>query len=171
MSKRILVVEDQEDLRAILRDFLSASGYTVIEAIDGAQSVAKAASERPMSTIGCGPWRALPRFRASRQASVDHIRPVWRRAAIRKSAARNRAFRTTGAARSFERGTTPALIWIVEGTDIEIDDLGAPIRSVGNWRSAVGTKASRRLAASRRRTCELPEGATASKIDLVTPKV
>jgi len=28
MSKRILVVEDQEDLRAILRDFLSASGYT-----------------------------------------------------------------------------------------------------------------------------------------------
>src|SRR5262249_38383300 len=33
MSKRILVVEDQEDLRAILRDFLSASGYTVIEAV------------------------------------------------------------------------------------------------------------------------------------------
>ena len=46
MSKRILVVEDQEDLRAILRDFLSASGYTVIEAVDGAESVAKAASER-----------------------------------------------------------------------------------------------------------------------------
>jgi hypothetical protein len=33
MSKRILVVEDQEDLLAILRDFLSASGYTVIEAV------------------------------------------------------------------------------------------------------------------------------------------
>lgn len=47
MSKRILVVEDQEDLRTILRDFLSASGYTVIEAVDGAESVAKAASERP----------------------------------------------------------------------------------------------------------------------------
>ena len=47
MSQRILVVEDQEDLRAILRDFLSASGYTVIEAADGAESVAKAASERP----------------------------------------------------------------------------------------------------------------------------
>jgi DNA-binding response OmpR family regulator len=30
MSKRILIVEDQEDLRAILRDFLSASGYTLI---------------------------------------------------------------------------------------------------------------------------------------------
>jgi anaerobic selenocysteine-containing dehydrogenase len=32
--------------RAILRDFLSASGYTVIEAVDGAESVAKAASQR-----------------------------------------------------------------------------------------------------------------------------
>ena len=47
MSKRILVVEDQEDLPAILRDLLSASGYAVIEAEDGAESVAKAASERP----------------------------------------------------------------------------------------------------------------------------
>jgi two-component system, cell cycle response regulator DivK len=47
MSKRILVVEDQEDLRAILRDVLSAAGYTVIAAVDGAESVAKAASERP----------------------------------------------------------------------------------------------------------------------------
>jgi DNA-binding response OmpR family regulator len=47
MNKRILVVEDQKDLRAILRDFLSASGYTVIEASDGAESVVKAGSERP----------------------------------------------------------------------------------------------------------------------------
>ena len=39
--------EDQEDLRVILRDFLSASGYTVIEAVDGAESVVKAASEHP----------------------------------------------------------------------------------------------------------------------------
>ena len=38
MSKHILVVEDQEDLRAILRDLLSASGYAVIEAVDGAES-------------------------------------------------------------------------------------------------------------------------------------
>jgi CheY-like chemotaxis protein len=31
----------------MLRDFLSASGYTVIEAVDGAESVVKAASEHP----------------------------------------------------------------------------------------------------------------------------
>jgi len=47
MSKRILIVEDQEDLRAILRDYLAASGYIVIEAVDGADGVTKAASERP----------------------------------------------------------------------------------------------------------------------------
>ena len=47
MTKRILVVEDQEDLRAILRDLLTASGYDVIEAVDGGEGVAKAQSERP----------------------------------------------------------------------------------------------------------------------------
>jgi two-component system cell cycle response regulator DivK len=45
--KRILVVEDQEDLRAILRDFLTATGYIVIEAVDGVEGVAKARDERP----------------------------------------------------------------------------------------------------------------------------
>jgi CheY-like chemotaxis protein len=29
MSKRILVVDDQEDLRGVLRDLLTGSGYTV----------------------------------------------------------------------------------------------------------------------------------------------
>ena len=47
MTTRILVVEDQEDLRAILRDLLSASGYEVIEAVDGGEGVAKAQSIRP----------------------------------------------------------------------------------------------------------------------------
>ena len=51
MSKRILVVEDQEDLRAILRDFLSASGYTVIEAVDGAEGVAP--RRPPNAPISC----------------------------------------------------------------------------------------------------------------------
>ena len=47
MTKRILVVEDQEDLRAILRDLLTGSGYEVVEAADGGEGVAKAKSERP----------------------------------------------------------------------------------------------------------------------------
>jgi two-component system, cell cycle response regulator DivK len=47
MSKRILVVEDQEDLRGVLRDLLTGSGYTVIEAGDGEAGVAKAKSDHP----------------------------------------------------------------------------------------------------------------------------
>jgi two-component system cell cycle response regulator DivK len=47
MSKRILVVEDQEDLRGVLRDLLTGSGYAVIEAGDGEAGVAKAKSNRP----------------------------------------------------------------------------------------------------------------------------
>jgi CheY-like chemotaxis protein len=47
MTKRILVVEDQQDLRGILRDLLEGSGYEVAEAADGRAGVAKAKSERP----------------------------------------------------------------------------------------------------------------------------
>jgi two-component system, cell cycle response regulator DivK len=47
MSKRILVVEDQEDLRGVLCTLLLGSGYSVIEAADGQSGVAKALSERP----------------------------------------------------------------------------------------------------------------------------
>ena len=42
MTKRILVVEDQDDLRGILRDLLTGSGYEVAEAADGRDGVAKA---------------------------------------------------------------------------------------------------------------------------------
>jgi len=45
--KRILVVEDTEDNRQILRDLLVASGYDLVEAVDGAAGIAMAASEKP----------------------------------------------------------------------------------------------------------------------------
>jgi two-component system cell cycle response regulator DivK len=47
MTKRILVVEDQADLRGILRDLLTGSGYEMLEAADGEAGVAKAKSDRP----------------------------------------------------------------------------------------------------------------------------
>jgi len=43
MSQRILVVEDHEDNRQILRDLLSAAGYEMIEAHDGEQALEKVA--------------------------------------------------------------------------------------------------------------------------------
>ena len=39
MSKRILVVEDQEDNRQILRDLLANAGYEMIEAEDGEEAL------------------------------------------------------------------------------------------------------------------------------------
>ena len=47
MSKRILVVEDQEDNRQILRDLLGNAGYELVEAVDGEQALAAYAKQRP----------------------------------------------------------------------------------------------------------------------------
>jgi two-component system cell cycle response regulator DivK len=47
MSKRILIVEDQEDNRTILRDALSTVGYELIEALNGEDGVKLAQNERP----------------------------------------------------------------------------------------------------------------------------
>ena len=47
MTSRVLVVEDQEDLRAILRFMLEGAGFKVVEAANGAEGVAKAETERP----------------------------------------------------------------------------------------------------------------------------
>ena len=47
MSKRILIVEDQEDNRTILRDLLSKAGFELIEAVNGEDGVALALSKRP----------------------------------------------------------------------------------------------------------------------------
>ena len=47
MTKRILIVEDQEDNRMILRDVLSTAGYHLIEALNGEDGVKLAQSERP----------------------------------------------------------------------------------------------------------------------------
>ena len=47
MSKRILVVDDQEDNRRILRDLLTASGFEVIEAQTGEDAVVVAEAQTP----------------------------------------------------------------------------------------------------------------------------
>jgi two-component system, cell cycle response regulator DivK len=44
---RILVVEDQQDLREIARFALEGAGYEVVEAATGAEGVAKAETENP----------------------------------------------------------------------------------------------------------------------------
>ena len=47
MTKRILVVEDQEDNRRILRDLLAHAGFEVIEVGDGEQALTATAAQHP----------------------------------------------------------------------------------------------------------------------------
>ncbi|HEU4589135.1 MAG TPA: response regulator [Gemmatimonadales bacterium] len=47
MSKRILVVEDHEENRRILRDLLTSAGYEMVEAVTGEQGVTMAEAQSP----------------------------------------------------------------------------------------------------------------------------
>lgn len=47
MSQRILVIEDQEDNRRIMRDLLTSVGYELIEAVNGEDGVKAAAAHVP----------------------------------------------------------------------------------------------------------------------------
>ena len=47
MSRRILVVEDQEDNQRILRDLLTSAGYEIVQAENGEEALTAVARERP----------------------------------------------------------------------------------------------------------------------------
>jgi two-component system cell cycle response regulator DivK len=47
MGGRILVIEDHEENRRILRDLLTSGGYEIIEATTGPEGVSMAERERP----------------------------------------------------------------------------------------------------------------------------
>ena len=47
MSKRILVMEDEEDNRQIIRDMLAGTDCEITEAEDGEQALAAVAKQRP----------------------------------------------------------------------------------------------------------------------------
>ena len=47
----ILIADDNEDLRAMLRQFLESHGYRVLEAADGREAAEQAVRERPALVI------------------------------------------------------------------------------------------------------------------------
>jgi two-component system, cell cycle response regulator DivK len=73
MTKRILVIEDHEDNRAILRDLLTAAEFHYIEAVDGAQGVAAADRERPDLILMDIQLPVLDGYEATRQIKANPI--------------------------------------------------------------------------------------------------
>ncbi|HEU0058673.1 MAG TPA: response regulator [Hyphomicrobiaceae bacterium] len=71
MSKRILVVEDQEDLRGVLRTLLTGSGYSVLEAVDGRDGISKVRSERPDLILMDIQMPVLDGYAATREIKAD----------------------------------------------------------------------------------------------------
>jgi two-component system, cell cycle response regulator DivK len=82
MSQRILVVEDQEDNRQILRDLLTNADFEVIEAADGESGLTAAAAHRPdlilmdIQLPGFDGYEATRRLKADAalHAIPDHCR-------------------------------------------------------------------------------------------------
>jgi two-component system, cell cycle response regulator DivK len=70
--KTILVVEDQEDNRQILRDLLGNAGFRMIEAHDGAEALTVARSQRPDLILMDIQLPLVDGYEATRTIKRDH---------------------------------------------------------------------------------------------------
>jgi two-component system, cell cycle response regulator DivK len=71
MSKKILVVEDQEDNLQIMRDLLTSAGFDIIEAKDGEAGVKAAMAERPDLILMDIQLPLLDGYEATRRIKAD----------------------------------------------------------------------------------------------------
>ena len=71
MTKRILVIEDTEDNRQIIRDLLTSAGYDIVEAVTGEEGVAMAAKHRPDLILMDMQLPVLDGYEATRRIKAD----------------------------------------------------------------------------------------------------
>ena len=90
-QRTILVVEDQEDNRTILRDLLNHAGFDVLEAVTGEEGVRAAEAHRPDLILMDIQLPLVDGYEATRRIKAragaprnpdrrrDLLRPQWRR--------------------------------------------------------------------------------------------
>jgi two-component system cell cycle response regulator DivK len=71
MSKCILVIEDQEDNRQILRDLLSNVGYEMVEAENGEDGISAAMDHRPDLILMDIQLPVIDGYEATRRIKAD----------------------------------------------------------------------------------------------------
>ncbi len=71
MNKRILVIEDQEDNRQILRNLLTSADFEVIEAVDGEAGLAAAAANMPALILMDIQLPGIDGYEATRRLKAD----------------------------------------------------------------------------------------------------
>jgi two-component system cell cycle response regulator DivK len=77
MSRRILIVEDHEDNRRILRDLLTSAGFELIEAVNGIEGVAAADAHRPDLILMDIQLPIIDGYEAARRIKANQeLRPI-----------------------------------------------------------------------------------------------
>jgi two-component system cell cycle response regulator DivK len=71
MSKRILVVENQEDNRQIIRDMLADTDYEISEAENGEEALAVVAKQRPDLILMAVQLPIMDGYEVARQIRAD----------------------------------------------------------------------------------------------------